>query len=137
MAMKLNPYLTFNGDAREAMELYQRVLGGELVISTFGEYGAPEGVDPQGVMHANLETEAGFTIMASDNAPGAPDVSGDRASISISGPASDAEAMRRYFEGLSDGGQVAMPLEKQMWGDEFGLVVDRFGVPWMVNIGSE
>ncbi len=136
MTMKLNPYLTFNGNAREAMEHYQRVLGGELVMSTFGEYGATEGVDPEGIMHANLETESGFTIMASDNAPGAPDVSGARASVSISGPASDGDAMRRYFEGLSEGGTVTMPLAKQMWGDEFGMVVDRFGTPWMVNIGQ-
>ena len=134
--MKLNPYLTFNGNAREAMEHYRRVLGGELRISTFGEYGA-EGVDPEGVMHAQLESDAGFTLMASDTGPGFDPVSGDRDSVSISGPASDAEAMRGYFEGLSDGGSVTMALEKQMWGDEFGMVVDRFGIPWMINIGSE
>lgn len=136
--MRLNPYLTFNGNAREAMQHYQAILGGELVISTFGEYGAPEGVDADGVMHANLETPAGFTIMASDNAPGAPQVSlGDAMSVSISGDAADGEAMRGYFEGLSDGGTVTMVLEKQMWGDEFGMVVDRFGVGWMVNIAQQ
>jgi PhnB protein len=137
MAMTLNPYITFNGNAREAMEHYQRVLGGELRINTFGEYGAPEGVDPEGVMHAQLVSDAGFTLMASDTGPGYDAVSGDRDSVSISGPASDAETMRRYFEGLSDGGNVTMALEKQMWGDEFGMVVDRFGIPWMINIGSE
>jgi PhnB protein len=138
MTMKLNPYLTFNGNARQAMELYQRVLGGELVISTFGEYGAAEGVDPEGVMHANLVTDAGFTIMASDNAPGAPEVTGGgSSSVSISGQSDDADVMRGWFEGLSEGGTVTMPLEKQMWGDEFGMVVDRFGTPWMVNIGAE
>ena len=135
--MKLNPYLTFNGNAREAMEHYQRVLGGDLRISTFGEFGATEGVDPEGVMHAQLETEAGFTLMASDTGPGYGEVSGDRDSVSISGEASDAGVLRGYFEGLADGGQVTMPLEKQMWGDEFGMVVDRFGIPWMVNIAGE
>jgi PhnB protein len=137
MAMKLNPYLTFNGNARQAMEHYQRVLGGELRISTFGEFGATEGVDPEGVMHAQLESEAGFTLMASDTGPGYAAVSGDRDSVSITGPASDADAMRAYFAGLSDGGSVTMPLEKQMWGDEFGMVVDRFGIPWMVDIATE
>ena len=137
MTMKLNPYLTFNGNARQAMEHYQQVLGGELRITTFSEYGVSEGVDPEGVMHAQLESEAGFTLMASDTAPGYGAVSGDRDSVSISGPASDADAMRAYFAGLSDGGSVTMPLEKQMWGDEFGMVVDRFGIPWMVDIATE
>ena len=136
MTMKLNPYITFNGSAREALEHYQRVLGGELRISTFGEYGA-EGADPEGVMHGQLESEAGFTLMASDTGPGFDSVTGDRDSVSISGSASDAETMRGYFQGLSDGGSVTMPLEKQMWGDEFGMLVDRFGIPWMINIGSE
>ena len=136
MTMRLDPYLTFNGDAREAMELYQRVLGGDLRINTFGEYGAAEGADADKVMHAHLETEAGLAIMASDNAPGSPDVSGNRASVCISGGPDDAETLRGYFEGLAEGGQVTMPLEKQMWGDEFGVVVDRFGIPWMVNIGQ-
>ena len=137
MTMKLNPYLTFNGNAREAMEHYQRVLGGELRISTFGELGAAEGVDADGVMHAQLETEAGFTLMASDTGPGYGPVSGDRDSVSISGSAEDADALRGYFAGLSDGGEVTMPLEKQMWGDEFGMVTDRFGIPWMIDVGQE
>lgn len=133
--MKLNPYLTFNGNAREALELYSSVLGGEPQINTFDEFGdPPEGVDPKGVMHAVLETDAGFTLMVSDNAPGAPEVSGDNISISISGD--DADRMRGYFEGLKDGGTVAVPLEKQMWGDEFGMVSDKFGINWMVNIAG-
>jgi PhnB protein len=76
--------------------------------------------------------------MASDNAPGAPEVTGGgSSSVSISGQSDDADVMRGWFEGLSEGGTVTMPLEKQMWGDEFGMVVDRFGTPWMVNIGAE
>lgn len=134
MASKLNPYLNFDGTAREAMTRYQAVLGGELTISTFGEFGAPEGVDPDGVMHAQLETPAGFTLMASDMPPGqsAPDAS--RMSVSLSGD--DADELRRWWEGLADGGNVVMPLEKQMWGDEFGMLVDRFGTPWMVDIAG-
>jgi PhnB protein len=134
--MKLNPYITYNGNAREAMEFYRDVLGGELTINTFGEYGAPEGTDPDGVMHAHLETDKGFVLMASDKQPGGPDVSGDNVSISISGYNDEAEDMRGYFKGLSEGGTVVMPLEKQMWGDEFGLVTDRFGIPWMVDFGE-
>lgn len=134
--MKLNPYITFNGNAREAMEFYRDVFGGELSINTFGEYGAPEGTDPDGLMHAHLETAAGFVLMASDKQPGGPDVSGDNVSISISGYNDEADAMRGYFQRLSEGGTVVMPLEKQMWGDEFGLLTDRFGIPWMVDFGE-
>ena len=134
--MRLNAYVTFNGNAREAMEFYQSVLGGDLRISTFGEYGAPEGTDPDGVMHAFLETSAGFILMASDKAPGSGDVSGDNISLSISGYNDDADTMRGYFKALSEGGEVTMPLEKQMWGDEFGMLKDRFGVHWMVDFGE-
>ncbi len=134
MAQTLNPYLTFDGTTREAMEFYHSVLGGDLTISTFGEFGAPEGVDPDGIMHAQLATPAGFTLMASDGAPGQPVTSGSNFSVSLSGD--DGDALRGYWEGLAAGGQVTMPLEKQMWGDEFGMLVDRFGMPWMVNIAG-
>jgi PhnB protein len=134
MAARLNPYLTFPGTAREAMTYYQQVLGGDLTISTFGEFGQ-EGPGSDGVMHAHLETPDGFVLMASDTAPGQEEgfTRGDQMTVSLSG---DDESLRRYWDGLADGGTVAMPLEKQMWGDEFGMLTDRFGVPWMVNIGS-
>jgi PhnB protein len=133
MAARLNPYLNFNGNTREAMTFYQQVLGGELVISTFGEYGQ-EGEGADGVMHAQLETPDGFTIMASDTAPGMGEVSpGSMYNVSLSG---DDEALRRYWDGLSEGATIAMPLEKQMWGDEFGMLVDKFDVSWLVNIGT-
>ena len=132
MASRLNPYLAFSSNAREAMEFYKSALGGELVINTFGEYGA-DGPAADGVMHAMLETEAGFTLMASDMPPGSEDTpSAGNISISLSGD--DGDQLRGYWDKLSAGGTVTMPLEKQMWGDEFGMCVDKFGVPWMVNI---
>ena len=135
MPSTLNPYLGFPDNAREAMEFYQSVFGGKLDISTFGSFGgAPEGLSEDNVMHAQLVTDAGFTLMASDT-PGGMGVSeGSRISISLSGD--DADALRGYWQRLSEGGEVTMPLEKQMWGDEFGMCTDRFGVPWMVNIGA-
>ena len=135
MAARLNPYLNFKDNAREAMEFYKDALGGELVINTFGEYG-DTGPTKDGVMHANLETEAGFTLMASDLPPGESEthVPGSNVAISLSGD-DDAE-LRGYWEKLSDGGNVTMALEKQMWGDVFGQLVDRYGISWMVNIGS-
>ena len=136
MTSRLNPYLSFGSNAREAMEFCQSVFGGELEISTFGEYGgAPPGVSDDGVMHALLKTDSGFVLMASDSpsAESEPQGSGPIA-VSLSG--TDAEELRGYWEKLSADGTVTMPFEKQMWGDEFGMCVDRFGIPWMVDVGT-
>ena len=130
----LNPYLIFDGNARDAMETYREIFGGTLEINTFGDYGATgEGGPPaDSVMHAQLKSDDGFTLMASDGAPGQPvEANG---TVSLSGDESDS--LRRYFEALSDGGKIVIPLERQMWGDEFGQCVDRFGVSWMVNIAG-
>ncbi len=134
MASRLNPYLNFPGNARQAMQFYQRVLGGILTVSTFGEYGDKESPGADNVMHAMLETDRGFTLMASDLPPGMEHNPGTNIALSLSGD-DDAE-LRGYWEKLSDGGMVTMPLEKQVWGDEFGMCTDQYGVPWMVNISQ-
>ena len=134
MPSRLNPYVNFDGNTREAMEFYKDVFGGELVINTFGEYGESDPALADKTMHAQLETERGFTLMASDGPPGTELKVGDNISISLSGD--DADELHGYWDKLSDGGTVTMPLEKQMWGDEFGMCVDRFGLPWMVNIAG-
>ena len=132
MASRLNPYLSFDGDAREAMEFYKSVFGGSLQLNTFGEYGAAGTPQAEKIMHAQLETAGGFTLMASDNPPEVPFDSGSRLAISLSGD--DAGELRGYWDKLSASGSAVMPLEKQMWGDEFGMCVDGFGISWMVNI---
>ncbi len=134
MATKLNPYLNFPGTARAAMELYESVFGGTLTVMTFGDAGAEGGPEPDQVMHASLETPNGFTLMASDMPPGMDHQEGNSMAVSLSGD--DGDELRRYWEGLTAGGTVTMPLEKQMWGDEFGACSDRFGVSWMVNIAG-
>ena len=131
MASRLNPYLNFPSGTRQAMEFYRDVFGGELVVNTFGEYG---GQPAEGVMHAMLETPAGYTLMASDAPPGMETSGGSDISVSLSGD--DADDLRGFFAKLSEGGTVTVPLEKQMWGDEFGMCTDRFGVKWMVNISG-
>lgn len=132
MASRLNPYIQFSDTAEQAMTFYQSVFGGQLTISHFSDF--PGGEGTPGVMHANLETDAGYTIMASDTPPGMERSAGSSISVSLSGD--DADQLRGYWDALSEGGQVAMPLEKQMWGDEFGQLVDRFGISWMVNIAG-
>jgi PhnB protein len=135
----LNPYLSFKDNAREAMEFYKDVFGGELVVSTFGEYGGSDdpGAPPDdGVMHAQLTTPSEFTLMGADTPPGMEFIPGTNIAISLSGGTEESEELRGYWEKLSDGGTVGVALEKQMWGDEFGMVVDRFGIGWMVNIAA-
>ncbi|MEQ0561228.1 VOC family protein [Amycolatopsis sp. NEAU-NG30] len=132
MASRLNPYLSFRDDARQAMEFYKDVFGGTLTMNTFGEFGSPEGADADKIMHSQLEADNGFTLMAADTPAGMEHNPGTNISVSLSGD--DAEDLRGYWEKLSDGGTVTVPFEKQMWGDEFGACVDKFGIPWMVNV---
>jgi PhnB protein len=134
MATRLNPYINFGDNARSAMEFYQSVFGGTLTLSTFGEFGAQDSPDADKIMHGMLETEGGLALMGADTPTGMDRHPGDNITVSLSGE--DAEELHGYWAKLSDGGTVSVPLEKQMWGDEFGMCVDRFGVPWMVNIGQ-
>jgi len=126
VASKLNPYLQFRDTARDAITFYQGVFGGDLNISTFAD----------GVMHAQLEAPNGFTLMASDIPPGM-DTGGDVSNGTISLSGDDDADLRGYWDKLADGGQVTMPLEKQVWGDEFGMVTDRFGISWLVNVAGD
>ncbi|MEU8261496.1 VOC family protein [Micromonospora sp. NPDC048999] len=134
MASRLNPYLSFRDSARPAMEFYQQVFGGTLTATTFGESGNPDPAVAANVMHAQLETDRGFTLMASDTPPEMDLTVGNNIAVSLSGD--DADELRGYWDKLSDGAVIAVPLEKQMWGDEFGMCVDRFGIGWMVNISQ-
>jgi PhnB protein len=134
MASRLNPYISFPGTARDAMEFYERVFGGSLTLSTFGELGGQDIPNPDQIMHGQLETASGFTLMGSDTPPGMEHNPGNNIAISLSGD--DGDELRSYWEQLGEGGSVTMPLEKQVWGDEFGMCTDRFGIAWMVNIGQ-
>ncbi|MFC5664298.1 VOC family protein [Kitasatospora misakiensis] len=130
----LNPYITFNGDARQALEFYQQVFGGELSLNTYGDFGAGEGPGGDRIMHGMLSTSSGFTLMAADNPPGTDYTPGGNISVSVSGE--DDTELRDYWAKLSGGGSVAVPMEKQMWGDVFGMCTDRFGITWLVNINQ-
>ena len=134
MAVLLNPYLTFDGNARQAMEFYRQVFGGELAMNTFGEYGDPEAPGADLIMHSLLTTDSGFALMGADTPPGMDYKPGTNFAVSLSGD--DAAELHAYWDQLSAGGEISVPLEKQMWGDEFGACTDRFGTPWMVNIAQ-
>jgi len=135
MQTKLNPYLSFKDNARQAMEFYRSVFGGKLTINTFQEFHASQ--DPSEddkIMHAVLEAENGITFMAADTPNAMEYHPGANISMSLSGD--NEQELRPYFEKLSAGGTIVMPLEKAPWGDTFGMCTDRFGVNWMVNISG-
>jgi len=136
MQTKLNPYLSFNNNSREAMEFYQTVFGGKLNMNTFKEFHASQ--DPSEdnlIMHSVLEVDNGITFMASDTPSRMEYRPGNTMSMSLSGD--NETELKAYFEKLSAGGTVTMPLEKAMWGDSFGMCVDKFGVQWLVNISAQ
>jgi len=135
MTSRLNPYITFDGDAREALEYYKSIFGGELSLSTFGELGGEETPNPDQIMHGMIETDGGFTLMCADTPPGMEHEPGNNFAVSLSGD--DGDELRGYWEQLSGDGIVTVALEKQVWGDEFGMCVDRFGISWMVNISGQ
>lgn len=136
MNSKLNPYISFNDNAREAMEFYQTVFGGKLDLNTFGEADMTDhGVQPDGIMHAMLVADNGITLMGSDSVTGYRAYEpGTNISISLSG---DNEAeLTGYYNKLVEGGKVEQSLTKAPWGDTFGMCIDKYGIFWMVNIAG-
>lgn len=136
MATQLNPYLNFRGEAREAMDFYQSVLGGELTRSTFGESHMDVPADEvDQIMHSQLQTPAGLALMAADIPSSMELASGSAISVSLSGD--DEAELRGWFDGLSAGGTVTVPMAKAPWGDTFGMFTDKFGIDWLVNALGE
>lgn len=132
----LNPYLSFQNEARDAMEFYQSVFGGELLVNTFSEYpGMVE--DPAEndlVMHAQLETPDGFVLMGADTPSRMPYAKPAGMAVSVSGD--DEASMQGYWDRLADGGSVTMPFGTPPWGGKFGMLTDRFGIDWMVAVNA-
>ena len=136
MQSKLNPYLNFKDTARDAMEFYKSVFGGNLEMHTFKEYNASQ--DPsedEKIMHSMLEAENGITFMAADTPNDMEFNPGTNYSMSLSGD--DETELAGYYEKLSAGGTVLMPLEQAPWGDRFGMVTDKYGIQWMVNVAGQ
>jgi len=134
MASTLNPYLNFNGNARQALEFYASVFGGQPTITSFADFGAKDSPDANRVMHGIVTTPEGYTIMGADVSSDMPFQPMAGCAVSISGD--DVDKLREYWEKLSGSGTATMPMQKQAWGDEFGMCVDGFGVAWMVNISQ-
>ena len=134
MKTVLLPYLNFMGKTGEAMKFYNSIFGGELKVQTFKESGMPTTPDNENnVIHAELQTPD-FTFMASDGNSEHPVTMGNSVNMSIVG--TDEKTLTEYFNKLAEGGEVTMPLAKQYWGDTYGQLTDKFGINWMVNIGT-
>ena len=136
MQSKLNPYINFKDNTKDAMEFYKTVFGGKLTMSMFKDmHESGDPIEDNKIMHAMLEAENGMTFMASDTPKGMTHTPGQNISISLSG---DNEVeLKGYWEKLSAGGRITMPLEKAPWGDTFGMLTDTFGIQWMVNIAGK
>lgn len=135
MPTRLNPYLSLKNNARQAMEFYKDVFGGELYISTFKEFHATDNPAEENlIMHSMLELKNGEVLMAADT-PSSMGEPSPNSVISLSGD--DEEELRGYWNKLVQGGTITQPLEKAPWGDIFGMLTDKFGVPWMVNISTQ
>ena len=136
MPTRLNPYLSFRDNARQAMEFYKSVFGGKLEMMTFKDLQASQDASEDGkIMHSMLETANGMTLMAADTPNGMEYSPGTNMSTSLSGE-NDAE-VRGYWDRLAKGGAILEPLAQAPWGDTFGMLTDQFGVTWLVNIAGQ
>ena len=133
MTTRLNPYLGFRDNAKQAMEFYQSVLGGELEMSTFGDMHASEDpAEQEKIMHAMLVSPTGLTLMGADTPNTMPYTPGDNISLSLSGE--DEGELRGYWNKLAEGATITEPINTAPWGDIFDMCTDKFGVTWLVNI---
>lgn len=137
MTARLNPYLGFRDNARQAMEFYASVFGGEATFSTFGEASmSDDPADQAKIMHSQLEVPNGILLMAGDAPSSMEYDAGSSIQISLSGGPEDETVLRGYWDGLADGATIREPLATAPWGDTFGMLTDRFGTSWLVNIGG-
>ncbi|PFG44415.1 PhnB protein [Isoptericola jiangsuensis] len=136
--VRLNPYLSFQGKAREALEFYRSFLGGEVEISTYGSMPGmtDDPAEQDLVMHGQLETDHGLTLMAADNPSSMPYVApSSGVTVALTGGPDDLEYVQAAVTALSDGATDVMPFEKAPWGDHYGQLTDRYGVSWMFDVG--
>lgn len=136
MQSRLNPYIGFKDNAREAMEFYKTVFGGKLTMTTFKEFHASQDpAEDNKIMHAMLEADNGLTFMASDTPNRMEYHPGSNISMSLSGD--NEEELRGYWNKLAEGASITMPFDKAPWGDTFGMLTDKFGIGWMVNVAGK
>ena len=136
------PYLNFEGTTEDAFNFYKSVFGGEFTsVQRFGDTphgGSLPAGDAKKIMHISLQIDADTALMASDTLPamGMPPLTPGN-NISLSAHPKTVDEGKRIFNALAAGGQVMMPFEKAFWGAYFGMLTDKFGIKWMVNVPAE
>jgi PhnB protein len=140
MAMTLNPYLHFDGNAEEALHFYSKVFGTEGTVSRYGDDEEAMKHTPaefkDKIMHAELPV-GDMRLFLSDSGPMGSPTKGSDVSLALSGTQADADKLNEYFVKLCEGGKVDVPLTKASWGDTFGMLHDKYGFGWFVNISAE
>lgn len=132
--IRLNPYIHFKDNAKEAMEFYNSIFGGKLTVNTFKEFHAQvDPVEENLAMHSMLEGDNGVVFMAADS-PKHMGPYKETAGVSMSLSGDDTDTLTDYWNKLSAEARVEQPLEKSPWGDTFGMLTDKFGIRWIVNI---
>ena len=134
--MKLNAYLAFDGNCREAFEFYQKILGGKIAfIQSYGESPMASSMPPEThgrIMHVTLQV-GDQTLQGADAPPGQ---FSKPAGFCVAAHFDDVADGERAFNALGEGGQVQMPFQPTFWAKGFGMLIDRFGTPWIVNAGQ-
>jgi PhnB protein len=134
MTTRLNPYINFKDNTKDALAFYHSVFGGDLTTSTFGEAGMPvEPGEKDLIMHGQLISPTGLTLMAADT-PSHMARTGTGSNIAVSLSGEDEDELTGYWTKLSEGASITVPLAKAPWGDTFGMLTDKFGTDWLVNI---
>ncbi|GAA2194199.1 VOC family protein [Micromonospora lupini] len=134
MTARVSPYLSFDGNAREAMGFYQSVFGGSLQITTFGDlHGPTDAATDSLVAHVVLRGASGIVLMGSDRTPGDHGAGGTQ-SITLGGD--DETELTGYWKRLCADGAVTVPFARSPWGARYGRCTDRFGTDWLVNVAS-
>lgn len=136
MQSRLNPYISFKDNAREAMEFYKTIFGGKLEFMTFKGFNVSgDPAEDDKIMHSMLEADNGITFMGADTPSSMQFDAGSRVSMALSGD--NMEELKGYFDKLSAAGTVTAPFATAPWGDSFGMCIDKFGVTWMVNVAGK
>lgn len=133
MGADLTPYLNFRGTAREAMEFYAEVFGGQLTVSTFADFGGmgvPE-TEQGNVMHSQIVVDGKVRLMGADTPSSMPYAEPAGITLALSGD--EEPTLRGWWDALAQDGEVGVAMELAPWGDYYGQLTDRFGTPWMVN----
>jgi len=129
--LKVNPYIAFKGNCREAIEFYKGALDAQVLFTqTVGDSPIPDMGPAANIMHCTLKVGDSTVMMCDDPKPGGGAAGGN---ISLAIGLNDPGRARKIFANLADGGTVVMPVEKTFWAEAFGVLIDRFGIQWMVN----